>query len=282
MRIFGTAEAAYFCQNFTPEIGDSERDIKEFFKRNLDGISFLDENTSRFNEYRSCLLREVERDLFLSASQYRRFLDLMIPSASHWAFVTAYYGSFYAARAILGLLGCHVFKKHVIDVAVGAPGRQRLAKRLIGSGINQEPGNGGSHRDFWAIYYRSVTPLNALIPPHLTMALNPVSGQSQWLIEKRNEVNYQAYSASDLINDFQTNFTSINFPRALPGILNTQYAVMEAMIELAYIYATQFGISTDSLSFFGAESLKRKVKEQVYRPKTPSLIDKTRKNDIFV
>ena len=282
MRLFSLAEASHFCSNYTQEVGDSEYKISDFYARHLAHVTTMAEQSRRFSEYRACLLREIERNLFLSIGQYRRSLDLMLSSSSHWAFVTIYYGSWYAAQAILGLYGGRVFKKDVIDVGVGTPGNQRLDRRRIGNGVGEEPTlTTGSHRNFWKIYYNSVTSLVPTIPVELTMAVSPVSANEFWQIEARNEINYETFSAIDLNNDFQAAFSATSFPASLPGPLSTQYQVAEAMIEYAFGVASSLHVATDALALYGTSGLKSKIRQHIYSAKAPALVRRSRKVQIL-
>lgn len=282
MRLFSLAEASHFCQNFTQESGDSEYKISDFYTNHLAHVSSVTEHSSRFNEYRACLMRETERNLFLSMAQYRRCLDLLLSSSSHWAFVTLYYASWYAAQAILAMYGGRVFKKHVVDVGVGTPGHQRLDRRKIGNGQHEEPTlTSGSHRNFWKIYYNSVSSLVPTIPAHLTMAVSPVSSNEFWQIEMRNEYNYETFSAIDLNSDFQAAFSAAGFPVSLPGALNTQYRVAESMIEYAFGVASQLNIATDALALYGNSGMRTKIRQHIYSPKAPALVRRTRKVQIL-
>lgn len=291
MRLFSLSEAVHFCTSFSPEAGDSERSMSQFVDLHLRSSSLsLIENSQTFDDYRACLLREAERYLFLAASQYRRSLDLMTPASAHWTFVTLYYGNWYAAQALLSMLGGGVYSQRigrrnrtfVVDVTNGTAGRQELSKRFVGNGPNEETvGASGSHRIFWEIFYTSMTPFRLLVPSPLTVALRPVGGDPLWQIRNRNDVNYKTYEALNLIELFHRGFSSTAFPATLPGILNTQFAVLEAIVELAFDFARQFKLSTDALGYFGPRSLNRTIKKQIYGPKLPALVSRTRKSQIF-
>jgi hypothetical protein len=291
MRLFSLPEATHFCQNFTNEHGDPERSLSFYVNQHLAATAvILSQNTPSFTRYRACLLRDAERNLFLCASQYRRFLDLTIPSSSHWAFVTLYYSSWYAAQALLSMLGGGVFSERfrgrtrgfVVDVSNGAPNRQELRKRLVGNGQGEEPVQAfGSHRQFWEIFYNSMRPFIALVPAHLTVGITPVNGNPLWQITNRNEVNYKALEALSLIENFDSQFAASTFPTSLPGIINTQFGVVEALTELAFNFAGQIGLRTDALNYFGNFSVTQHVRQLIYKPKASGLVKRTRKEHIF-
>ena len=124
MRIFGPSEAKHYCSSFGQSPGDAEKSLTDFRKNHLGAQRrSIREGTSLFEQYRDCSLRDVERSLFFAASHYRRSLDLMIRSCSPWAHVTLYYGTWYASQALLGMFGCVVFNRYVIDVDRGSPGQ---------------------------------------------------------------------------------------------------------------------------------------------------------------
>src|SRR5436853_6669677 len=126
MKLFDIPDAHYYCGGFNNTAGACSGSLAKYVEGNLRGGTSLREGTPTFNEYRDCALREVERNLLLSMSNYRRALDLMIPGASSWSFVTLYYSSFYAARAVLGMFGGLVGRKVIVEVSAGKPGQQEL------------------------------------------------------------------------------------------------------------------------------------------------------------
>src|SRR5262249_41935775 len=122
MNLFGVAEAHYYCRSFGNSPAPSNGSLKAYVSSIPSKVVSLREGTAAFSEYRDCALRDVERSLFLAISHYRRALDLMLVSSCGWAHVTLYYGSFFAASALLGLFGGFVDGPTVIDVVTNAPG----------------------------------------------------------------------------------------------------------------------------------------------------------------
>lgn len=280
MRIFGQAEALHYCSLFTSQPGLAEGPIRDYFKLGLGGTNQrIREGSQQFEEFRSCSLRDVERSLFLAASHYRRCLDLAIASSASWAHVTVYYGSFYSARAILGLFGVTVLSKKVIDVSRSSPGRQELRVRSIGNGRGKQPSTySGSHRQFWDLFYMAMTPLKPQLPSNLAFGFAPVSANPIWQIEERNRVNYDPVSAIQMTEDFQSSFLPSTFPLSLPSSLTTQFRVFEALLEIAFLYSSQFGLQTDALNnLVPAGDLRTKVRELVYKPRAPGLVRMTKK-----
>lgn len=284
MKIFGISEAGYFCSLFSRSIGDAERSIDDFRKNQLgSGGCMIAEGTPLFQQYRDCSLREVERSLFFAASHYRRSLDLMISSSSPWAHVTLYYGSWYASRALLGMFGCTIFSpKFVVDVNKGSLGQQELHLRRIGTRIGQEYTTySGSHQVFWDLFYTTVQKLIPVVDPRFAAVLSPISGDRAWQIQNRNDVNYDLLISFRLAESFERLFSKEGFPGCLPGVLSTQFQILETLLELVYSYASQFGLSTDALNGLGrSEPLRGKVRHLIYDDKSPNLVQKTKKTAI--
>jgi len=236
-----------------------------------------------FDQYRSCSLREVERHLFFAVSQYRRCLDLMISSASPWAHVTIYYGSWYISRALLGMFGCTIFNRFVIDVQRNLPGNQELRIRRIGNNPGQQPTTyGGGHQRYWDLFYNAASSLRPMVPPKFAAALTPVSGDPIWQIDRRNKINYDSWEALNLSRDFQASFSQDTFPASLPGVIGTQFGIFEKLLELTFSFAKQFGFQTDALNSLGhVGSLSLSIRGLVYNSGAPGLVKKTLKSSFI-
>ena len=263
--------------------GDAEQSPEDYRGAHLAARRSIAEGTRLFDEYRACALRDAERSLFLSASHYRRGLDLMIPSSSHWAQVTFYYGAWFAARALLGMFGCGVLGSYVIDVNRTAPGGQELAIQKKGKGQSgyhvTQP---GTHRQFWEIFYRAAPSIRQFVDDDLSPALTPVSNNDIWLIEERNKVNYKTTESIRSGSAMGTSFSVDAFPQSLPGALNTQYRVCEGILAASCAFATQFGLATDALDALGPPaSFQQRVLDLVYSPAVPDLVGSTKKQAIF-
>jgi hypothetical protein len=281
MKLFGISEAKYYCSSFGATRGDSQGSIDSFLRNRMGTASkTIKEGTQTFAEYRDCSLRDVERCLFFAASHFRRCLDLMIASASPWAHVTIYYGNWYASRALLGIFGCTIFGSVVIDVEKSTPGQQVLRLRRIGNSQGQQPTTyRGSHRKYWDLFYKAVKPLRPMVQVHLAPALSPVKGDPVWLIQQRNDINYDSCSALDLAYNFQESFSKNRFPACLPGALYTQFAILESLLELSYSYISLFKLRTDALANIGRhKSLRKSVSKLVYSEKCNGLVRKTKKS----
>jgi len=268
MNLFGIPEARHFCK-FSRRSGSCAGPLQQFVDTSLKGHTSIKEGTSAFDEYRDCFLRDTERCIFLSISLYRRSLDLMMPGSSSWAHVTLYYSSFYAARALLGLFGGWVNKygKKYIEVSKAKPGLQELTIRAVSSTF------GGSHQKFWELFYNSMPPLFPWVDSKFRFALEPVSGKSDWLIQNRNDVNYDTHTAFQLIRKFQVDFNKASFPGSLPGVLGTQYGITDGLLSILLPFANQFGIATDALDILTpAGSRKHKSNLLIFKAKPHKLL----------
>ena len=283
MRTFSIAGAAYYCSSFSPSPGIAERSLEEFRHAKLAQGSKIVEGTSLFDEYRACALRETERSLYLSASHYRRAIDLLIPSSGHWAHVTLYYGAWYAARALLGLFGCSVLHNYIVHVDQSSAGNQHLYVQRIGNRQNQySVKTTGSHQRFWEIFYRAAPKIRRFVSASVSPALSPVSNRETWLIDQRNQVNYNTVEGISVGKALTATSILNNFPDHLPGALNTQYSICEGLLTATCGFADQFGLSTDV--FYGSpgfRSFQRHVRDSIYAPTIPDLVDKTRKEALF-
>lgn len=277
LSVFSLDEARHYCHGFSTTSGSAATSLKDYHASFSSGITQLREGTPAFDEYRNCALRDVDRLLFLSASQYRRSLDLMLESSSGWAFVTLYYCSFFSASALLGMLGASIDAPSlVVEVERGNPGNQELVihrgrralKKLQLMSTSQ-----GSHRTFWDVFYQAWRSQDtSWVDSLLHIALNPVSGDSGWQIRNRNAINYDSWKAFDLAREFQHTFKRSQFPKSLRGVLNTQYQVSEAMTLLAFSLAKEIGLQTDALDLLTPVSTRNeKLKRMVFGIRPPNL-----------
>ena len=283
MRSFTFQGASHYCRNFRPISNVSRDSLEDFNNRIPNNVRSIDEGTARFDEYRACALRDAERCLFLSSSHYRRALDLMIPSSSHWAQVTLYYGSWFAAHAILGMFGCRVFYKHVVEVDQSNPGSQKLTRQRIGNAQNQYRfTNRGSHKRFWEAFYATTPRFRHLADQKYAHLLSPIKSDAMWLINQRNRFNYNMPESINLRNSFVSSFSKRSFPNSLPGELNTQYSVCEGLLMIGLSFVSQFDLITDALNTKGSStSILETVKRNVYWPVTPRLVGHTLGQQVF-
>ena len=284
MRPFTIQGAAYYCSSFRPGVGGAQRSVDEFSKIHLKGVKAITEGSTLFQDFCACALRETERHMFLAASHFRRALDLMIPGAVHWAYVTLYYGTWFAAHGLLGMLGCNVLNKKVIHVSRSTPGNQEFRIQTLGKGQGQyNVTQNGSHRIFWELFYKTVPSIKFwLTDPTASAALAPVSNNNNWLIDQRNLLNYNSELGIRLSGVFERTFTEYNFPQCLPGVLNTQFSICEGLLSAGFSLASRFGLETDALNVLDSPApILQKIKKIVYGSKLPDIVDKTRHKEIF-
>lgn len=278
LSLFGVAEARHYCTTFTGAGGTAGGSVDAYVKSALHGKRFLREGTGEFDQYRDCSLRDVERRLFMAVSHYRRSLDLMTPGAAWWAHVTLYYGSFFAAGALLGMFGARVIKGARIEVKSSGPGSQELAI-LLGQGSTYS----GQHQRFWDIFYSSARALVPLVDRAMRIGLTPVTNNVRWLSERRNDINYDSHSAIDIAGQFQAGFDKTQFPMTLPGAVNTQFAVFEALLVVTMGFARDFGLVTDALQMLSPAGTRRaKLRRLVFEDRAPGLLRKIRRARVLV
>ena len=247
--------------------------------------SIIFEGSNKFAKLRDCMLREAERSLFLAISHYRRSFDLMISSSAHWSYVTQYYGTWYAANAFLLMFGCYKFKRYLIDVKMGNEGNQQLQYWKIGKQSGQfiiSGNHSGSHREFWYIFYEGVAPIRGIVDAKYQPCLSPISHNKNWLIEKRNEINYTTKESVSALLQFQNSFTTNTFPQCLSGNFSTQYSILELLLELTCKFAKQFNIFNDSIDkLMPSKSFSEIVSEKIFNEKAPNLVRKSIKSKII-
>jgi hypothetical protein len=243
MQCFDLVGARHFCtgpQRPTSATITSMRHIGP----SLHGRRQYAETDIDFADLRTACLSDIDRLLFLGASQYRRGCELLNASSAHWALVTFYYASFYAAKALLGMFGVWIDERFVVmDVISARPGSQRLQikKRTASS-------RAGSHQRFWDEYYQTTGSLRPWIDPTQHWILDPIRGDPDFLITSRNRVNYDPEAAISESVSLQASFSELSFPHCLSGDLGIQYRVADSLIALDFNLAGSFGLQTEGLS----------------------------------
>ncbi len=283
MVIFDETEAQYYCQNYNSTYGVLTESINDYYQRSLTTSQNLQEGTNKFDEFRCYLMREVERNLFLSAASFNISHRLMSSGFSSWNYITLYYGAFFSARALLGMFGVYLKTPSIaIDVSTGNVGNQSLRIRRNRQLRNISTAT-GSHQMFWDFFYQAISPLHTYITDaKLRFALYPISSDPYWQICNRNDINYDTIKALNIIHNFETNFEKSQFPSSLPGALNTQFLITEALTLIAFQYAKKFNIKTDALSFLsGRKERQDKIKRFIFKPSRGTTVDIKKKNLII-
>lgn len=268
MAIFNEAEASYFFS--LPPVA-APVSFKVWSESLPTG--FIAEGQPVFDDFRNMAHQEVERSLLLAASHYRRAHDALSPISAPWAFVTLYYGSFFAARALLGALGAWKLKDHrILQVVATTPTLQRFQVHNFPSAYR------GSHQRFWEYYFANVVSLIPAASAAERFALQPVSADVTWLISRRNDVNYDSFSACELADLHAGSFTPGTFPASLPGVLNTKFRFLESLLLLANRVSKSVGINSNAVVSLSAEGTRSKrVKDLVFSQRPPGMASKVKK-----
>jgi hypothetical protein len=198
-----------------------------------------------------------------------------------------YYGVFYAALALLAMHGAWIdfgYTKAIVYVNNGYLGSQEIVLRKDLRFINALSSLGGPHRKFWDLFYATVATLIPSLPVgrSWSLAITPVLGNRTWLIDKRNEINYDSSKSVDLIVDFQQNFKARNFRRYLPGDIKLQYEIMINIVELVFHFAKLLNVNSDALRQISPRGTrKQKILTKVFNPRMPRLLNQIRTSRIF-
>jgi hypothetical protein len=271
MRLFDQPQAKYFCAPAPATIAGVSSQSLPTFHSSLGKSTLLVEGTTPFQVHQVNLLNSVERWLLYSLGHYRRAVDMLVPASAPWAQVTLYYGSFFAANAILGIFGGWIGHTQngniVVDVERGASGTQALKiyRRL------KSPSNaGGSHKAFWDFFYDSVPAISAWAPPALAQALTPVNGDYAWQIGERNSVNYDMFGAWNATAFFHGTFKPARF-NSLRGPLQLQLDGAERMIRLALHFASIAGLSGGAIAGAGPTGTRLQIQKKLVTQAPPSI-----------
>jgi len=208
------------------------------------GVTFV-EGVPKFAELRDCMLREADRSLLLSVNCFARALEGLRAASAYWSLVGLYYASFFAAKSVLGMYGCWMSKPRMwVEVVDANPGKQRLIYRTT-----PYAGTGGSHQVAWSAFYSAMTPLRSwLTTPHAKLAAYPVNSNDSWLIQTRNEVNYDPAKAFKMKEDFELNYDAAKIPTCFAGKLRTMFDITRAFVLFARDTAKDMGLKTDVYS----------------------------------
>jgi hypothetical protein len=274
MRLFDITEAKHFCRPLAAHVPGVGQSLPAFHE----GIQTtrLTEGTAHFEAHRVSLLNAVERWILFGVADYRRALDMLIPSNAPWAHVTLYYSSFFAANAILGMFGAWIHLKRLVDVELGTAHGQvlRITRR-----VHSPSGYRGSHQVFWDLFYEGCNTISPWVPSEFQSMASPVNNDRVWQIEARNEANYDMFRAFEAAMLFETSFKPKKL-RSLHGPLAQQLEVTEGMLKLALHFARSFGVS--SFAYDGLESGTRsKVLRALVTKAPPGLVTQSSLQDLL-
>src|ERR1700722_11699637 len=275
MRLFDLTEARHFCRPLpapAPGVGQS---LAAF--HNSVQPKRLAEGTPYFDVHRVSLLNAVERWILFGVADYRRALDMFIPSNAPWAHVTLYYSSFFAANAILGMFGAWVHYERLVDVDQGSVNNKVLRVSRRGPSPS---GYKGSHRVFWDLFYEGCNSISPWVPTELQSTTAPVNNDRVWQITARNEVNYDMFNAFDGAIRLDNSFNPKKLG-SLSGPLAQQLEVTEGMLKLALYFAGDFGVSSFAYQGLGTGS-RAKILRALVTKVAPSLAHQSVLHDLLL
>jgi hypothetical protein len=257
MRLFDITEARHFCTAipvYRPGVGQS---LVSF--HNALRATRISEGTIYFDAHRVSILNAVERWILFGIADYRRALEMLIPSNAPWAHVTLYYSSFFAANAILGMFGAWIDLERVIDVERGAPNSQVLR---ISRQVRSPSGFRGSHKVFWDFFYEGCAIFAPWVPTSFQSVIAPVNNDRAWQINARNNVNYDTFVAFDAAKLFNNSFNPKRL-RSVGGSLGQQLEVTEGMLGLAVYFANHFGVNSFPFEGLGTGNRSKVIRALV-------------------
>jgi len=265
MRCFDPTGAKHFCRPPQPSGPRTMRKLGIGVTKVARSVA---EGSADFEAIRSACISDVDRALFLAASNYWRGCELLRVGSAHWAHVTLYYCSLYAAKALTGMFGVWIDEPFVVmEATVSLPGRQEV---LVSD--RRPPAGGGSHVQFWDGFYAAGVHLAPWVQPSEQWVLGPVGGDKRTLCAARNAVNYEMDIAIESSVVLGKSFTVGNFPKCLSGGLRTQFNVSEQLTRLAFRFAGDFSLSTAALGGIGTGATRwRKVRDYIVLSKKPRL-----------
>lgn len=242
MKSLTKSGAKHFVGSFAATPASARQGVEDYLTTSKAKGSTFIEGSPRFAELRDCMLREADRSLLLSVNCFARALGGLRAASAYWSLVGLYYASFFSAKAVLGMHGCWMCRpKMWIEVIDANPGKQKLAYRTVAYG-----GRGGSHQIAWIAFYSAMTPLRSwLTTGHAKLAAYPVNSNDTWLIETRNEVNYDPAKAFKMKEDFEATYDSTNLPSCFGGKLRTMFDITHAFVLFARDTAKEMGLQTD-------------------------------------
>jgi len=278
MQCFDLAGAKHFCAGQQPATGAGMVTMRRIAPR-LTRARTIPEADPLFAELRAACLSDVDRFLFLGASQYRRGCDLLHTAGAPWALVTFYYSAFFSAKALLGMFGVWMDEGYVVtEVSVALPGAQRIRTMKRALTVVK-----GTHRRFWDEFYRAANGLKPWVDPADQWVLGPILGDPGYLTDTRNSVNYDPEKAVDLAATFQGTFAPTGFPQCLQGDVHLQYSAAEGLLLMAFKFAGDFALRSTALDVLApAGSRGDKIRDLVVSPAIPALGGRTREAELLV
>lgn len=237
--------AQHFVSNFSADASVNGFSVDDFLATLPKSGAVFSEGTPRFNQLKDCLLREAERSLLLSGNCYARSLDGLRECSAYWSVVGLYYSAFFALKAVLGMHGCWMSRPdRWIEVDNANPGSQKIVYKTVK--YPNSGGKTGSHKVTWVAFYEAMNHLAAwLTSPQAKLAINPVNNNKTWMIETRNDVNYDPLAAFQMMSDFRSAFNPAALPACFGGKLQTMIQITQAFVAFSKEMALNLGLQTD-------------------------------------
>lgn len=273
MILFDLPQARHFCSpSATVSANIGRQSLRGFHDALPAHTSRFEEGTNYFQVQQVNQLDSVERWLLYAVGQYRRSLEMLVPISAPWAQVSLYYGSFFAANAILGMFGGWVGQTHtgvrVVDVDRGAPGVQALkVHRKVSSPRSAK----GSHRIFWDIFYDATASIVAWAPPSLVGALSPINGDYAWQTAARNNVNYDTYHAWDASVSMYASLKPSKL-KTLSGPISLQLDTTKLMIHLGLHFASELSLARGAIEGCGASGTRAQMQKRLVKQAAPNVM----------
>jgi len=240
MKPLTTTSSAHFVAGFQANPALVGIGVQDYLNRAP--VKQFIEGTPPFNELRVCLLQEAEQYVLLAQNCYSQGLEGLRVGSAAWSMVSFYYSAFFATKAILGTYGCWMSApRRWIEVVDATAGSLKLAYHQSLYPTQAR----GSHKVAWAAYYQVMSKLsNFLTSPDAIVAKTPVNSQESWLIDTRNDVNYEPQVAFKIGSEFESSFRPTAIPNSLRGRLSTMLQVSRACNVFAKENAVRVGLST--------------------------------------
>lgn len=276
MNLFDLPQAAHFCTPFSANAPTTQQSLQAFHATL--SRSVLHEGSTEFDVHRTNVLKSAEQWILYSVTNYRRAVEMLVPSSAPWGHVTLYYSSFYAANAILAMFGGWVAVTSQVEVEEGTPHSQRLKVHRRLRSPNRAR---GSHRQFWDFFYDSVASLVAWTPLHLSQALKPSTGDYDWQIAPRNEVNYDMFHAWRSSAELGARFDRGNLA-TLTGRIALQLEATEYMVRLAQHFADELSLHSFGIVGTGDGRSRKQVHRRLATQKPPNVWRQSAFGDMVV
>lgn len=243
MRLLTPSGARNFCQSFSGsaithgiEVGkhlDTFRTVRAF-----------NEGSPDFDDLRDCLLRDAERQTFLAAANFATAHRGMQAGSTAWTLIGLYYSAYFSARAILAMHGGWVdANRRWLGLTNLTSGSLELTYSR--SAHPSIPRGWGTHKAFWSVFYHAVPSLIAHAPAADSFALSPVQSSTTWLIDKRNEMNYNSATSIKATDEFLTRYNPASIPACLPGELKVYKNISSSLLALTSQFRTAHGLRSD-------------------------------------